>query len=87
MPTTNQVKETVKETLLGVEEEAQLSQSSRFNFLQHAVQDEASGDYYMGPDQFINAIAPSTEDYVCSFLISVAHSSLLSYPNHARVLS
>lgn len=65
MPSVNEVKETVKETLLGAEEDPQLTQTSRFNFMKHAVKEEGSEDYYMSPEQFIDAIAPPTEDYVC----------------------
>lgn len=64
MSTTASVKETVKEVMLGVEEEPQLSHQTRLEFMQHAVKDADSEEYYMGPDQFIEAIAPKSEDYV-----------------------
>jgi len=58
------VTEKVKETLVGREDEPQLSEQTRSEFLQHARKDEDTGDYYMGEDEFTNAIAPEGEDYV-----------------------
>lgn len=58
------VKESVKASLVGVEQERQLSQQVKSNFMQHARVDEDSGEYYMSEEQFINAIAPKNEDYV-----------------------
>lgn len=62
--TVESVKESVKETLLGTEDEPQLSSQTRAEFLQHAKKDEQTGEYYMGQHEFINAIAPESEDYV-----------------------
>jgi hypothetical protein len=58
------VGEQVGEVLLGTTDEPQLSQLTRAAFLQHAQKDEASGDYFLNEDQFIEAIAPESEDYV-----------------------
>lgn len=58
------VTETVKEALLGTEDEPQLSSQSRMDFLRHAIKDAESGEFYMTEQQFIDAIAPETEDYV-----------------------
>lgn len=58
------VKEAVKESLLGSEESASLSATHRASFLNNAKKDEESGELYMGPDEFIEAIAPPNEDYV-----------------------
>lgn len=58
------VKEAVKESLLGTEEQSQLSAQTRTTFLLHAKRDTESGELYMGKDEFVNAIAPLTEDYV-----------------------
>jgi solute carrier family 25 aspartate/glutamate transporter 12/13 len=58
------VKEAVKETLIGAEEPVQLSTQTRARFNQNAIQDAASGDLFLGEEQFINAVAPLTEDYV-----------------------
>jgi len=58
------VAETVKETLMGTEDEPQLSNQSRMEFLRYAIKDPESGEFYMTEQQFIDAIAPETEDYV-----------------------
>lgn len=58
------IKEQVKESLLGSTQEPQLSQQSRTTFLKHAIKDEKTGEYYMTELEFINAIAPASEDYV-----------------------
>lgn len=61
-------KEVVKETLLGSETagdgDMQLSAQSKATFDKNATKDEESGEVYMGEEEFINAIAPETEDYV-----------------------
>ncbi|KAK0635390.1 mitochondrial carrier domain-containing protein [Bombardia bombarda] len=60
------VKEVVKETLIGSQEPqepAQPSVQAKARFVSHAIKDEETGDLYMGPDQFIDAIAPPREDY------------------------
>lgn len=58
------VKEKVKESLLGTEEAPQLSNTTRATFMQHAIKDEETGEYFMTPQQFIDAVAPAGEDYV-----------------------
>lgn len=58
------VKESVKESLLGTEIEPQLSAQTRAEFMQHAIKDEASEEYYMSEKEFVNAVAPEGEDYV-----------------------
>jgi solute carrier family 25 aspartate/glutamate transporter 12/13 len=63
--TATAIKESVKETLLGVEDEPQLSSQTRADFMQHAKKDPETGDFYMTEEDFVNAIAPETEDYVC----------------------
>jgi solute carrier family 25 aspartate/glutamate transporter 12/13 len=66
MPDVQEVKEAVKETLLGVEVPVgvQLSALSRETFEKNARKDEESGELYMGEAEFTNAIAPAGEDYV-----------------------
>ncbi|KAI1377293.1 mitochondrial carrier [Hypoxylon crocopeplum] len=64
MSTSTTVKEVVKESLLGSEEPSNLSASHRASFINNAKKDEQTGELYMGPDEFIEAIAPPTEDYV-----------------------
>lgn len=60
------VKEGVKESLLGVELEGgnELSAQTRQDFMSHAIKDEETGEYYMGAEEFVNAVAPAGEDYV-----------------------
>ncbi|GAP84111.1 putative calcium-binding mitochondrial carrier protein aralar1 protein [Rosellinia necatrix] len=60
-PTT--VKEAVKSSLLGSEEPVNLSATYRATFLSNAKKDEATGEPVMGPAEFVEAIAPSDEDY------------------------
>lgn len=64
LPVATKVKETVKETLLGTEEPAQLSAQTQATFLKHAHHDEAAGELVMTEAKFIDAIAPEKEDYV-----------------------
>jgi hypothetical protein len=66
MATALKVKEAVKESLLGTEEPTQLSAQTRSTFLLHAKKDPESGELYIDKEEFINAIAPPSEDYVCS---------------------
>ncbi len=63
------VAETVKESLLGVSQPEDLSSTSRATFLKYAKQEGENGEYYMGEDEFIDAVAPPEEDYV-----SMSHS-------------
>jgi solute carrier family 25 aspartate/glutamate transporter 12/13 len=57
------VTEEVREVLLGTDHEPQLSQLTRAAFMKHA-QKDAAGDYFLTEDQFIEAVAPESEDYV-----------------------
>lgn len=63
------ITEAVKESLLGTEQPANLSQESRATFIKHARQGE-DGELYMNQEDFINAIAPPGEDYVSFFIVS-----------------
>ncbi|MCJ1291396.1 mitochondrial aspartate-glutamate transporter agc1 [Xylographa carneopallida] len=56
------VKEAVKESLLGTTVEPQLSQQARANFEKHARRGD-NGELFMSEDDFINAIAPESENY------------------------
>ena len=60
------VKEQVQDALLGTTEEPQLSQQTRAEFMTHAIIDQETGEHYLGQEEFINAIAPQSEDYVSS---------------------
>ena len=61
------VEQSIKESLLGTTREPELSQQTRLSFDRHAVKNEASGELYLGEEQFVRAIAPENEDYVGSF--------------------
>lgn len=62
---TEKVKEGVKESLVGTEiDDSQLSGQTRAEFMQYALKDEDSGEYYMGQKEFVDAVAPVDEDYV-----------------------
>jgi len=58
------VKEAVKESLIGSEETVQWSSHIKLRFNSKAVKDPGSGQLFMGPEEFIDAIAPPDEDYV-----------------------
>ena len=63
-------KQAVKESLLGTTRDPELSQQTKATFDRNARQDEATGDNYMTEEDFVNAIAPASENYVsfCSKL-------------------
>lgn len=63
------VTEKVKESLVGTEVEPQLSSQTRSYFTSHAKKDDEGEEYYMGEDEFVDAIAPEGEDYVSTFSI------------------
>lgn len=73
MEKVEEVKEKVKESLVGVEVEPEdhksQPSSSQTNaaFNQHAVLDEESGEYYLGQKEFVDAVAPEGEDYVSTW--------------------
>ena len=54
----------LKESLLGTTTEPELSQQTKATFDRNARQDEATGEYFMTEEDFVNAIAPATENYV-----------------------
>ena len=60
------VEQSIKESLLGTTREPELSQQTRASFDRHAVKNEASGELYLGEEQFVRAIAGDNEDYVGS---------------------
>ncbi|KAJ2906596.1 hypothetical protein MKZ38_000851 [Zalerion maritima] len=58
------VKEAVKESLVGAEgRTSQLTSQTKSRFNANATRDSETGDAYLGPNEFINAIAPPEEDY------------------------
>jgi solute carrier family 25 aspartate/glutamate transporter 12/13 len=66
------VTEQVGEVLLGTSDEPQLSQLTRAAFMRHAQKEEASGEYFLSEDQFIDAVAPESEDYVSNTAVMCA---------------
>ena len=65
-----QAKEKAKESLVGVEIDDSFPPQTRAEFMQHAIKDDDSEEYYMGQKQFVDAIAPVGEDYVRIFFYS-----------------
>lgn len=65
------VKEGVKETLLGVEDEMQTSDQTRSEFMKYAKKDETTEEWYMSESEFIDAVAPVGEDYVSNITSSL----------------
>lgn len=65
------VKEAVKESLVGSDEPLEVSAQSAARFNSYAVKDADTGELYMGTEQFIDAVAPKTEDFVSSPLSGI----------------
>ncbi|KAK4223870.1 putative calcium-binding mitochondrial carrier protein Aralar1 [Podospora fimiseda] len=57
------VKEAVKETLVGSEEPEQISTPTKARFVRYAIKDAETGESYLGPEEFVNAVAPPSEDF------------------------
>lgn len=54
----------IKESLLGADIEPDVSLQSKATFERNARTDEETGESFLTEDDFVNAIAPSTENYV-----------------------
>ena len=67
----------VKESLLGTTREPELSQQTKAAFDRNARQDDATGEFFMTEEDFVNAIAPASENYV-SFSANFAQFGDLS---------
>jgi hypothetical protein len=80
------VKEAVKETLVGHEEATQMSAHTKAHFLANAAKDPQTGELFMGPDEFITAVAPKNDDFVSSGSLPVsqppywARKSIRAFP-------
>jgi solute carrier family 25 aspartate/glutamate transporter 12/13 len=61
--------EAVKEAVVGTHEPEQLAAHTKARFTRYAVKDADSGELYLGPEEFINAVAPKGEDYVSHILL------------------
>ena len=69
----------VKESLLGATREPELSTQTKATFDRNARQDGTTGELFMTEEDFVNAIAPKSENYV-RFCSSVARSIGLKKP-------
>ena len=58
------VKTAVKESLLGATLEPEISSQSKATFDRNSREDEETGERYMSEEDFVNAVAPASEDYV-----------------------
>lgn len=58
------VTDQIKESLVGTLVEPSLSTDAQATFERHAKKDESIGELYMTEKEFVDAIAPSNEDYV-----------------------
>jgi len=56
--------QSVTEALVGTDQPADISREARLVFLKYAKTDEKTGEQYLEEEEFINAIAPQSEDYV-----------------------
>jgi hypothetical protein len=62
------VKEVVKDTLVGHEDQPPESSSHyKAKFTKFARKDAETGELFLGPEEFVDAVAPSDEDFVGSF--------------------
>jgi solute carrier family 25 aspartate/glutamate transporter 12/13 len=73
------VTEKVSEALVGASTEPHLSEQDRLGFLKHAIKDESTGEYYMTEHEFVEAVAPVAEDYVCIHLLQIAKHGLITH--------
>lgn len=64
MPKAVEVKAAVKETLIGSEDSVPVSVQTKARFNKNAAKDPESEELFMGPEEFINAVAPADEDFV-----------------------
>lgn len=65
----------IKESLIGVEKEPDLSLQNKELFDRNCRKDEVTGEEYMLEDDFVSAIAPPTENYVS---LSILQSPAMS---------
>jgi solute carrier family 25 aspartate/glutamate transporter 12/13 len=73
MSTVDTVKEVVKDTLVGHEDQPPESSSHyKAKFNKFAKKDAETGELFLGPEEFVDAVAPSDEDYVGASLLLFA---------------
>jgi hypothetical protein len=80
------VKTQVLETLMGTTESPELSKQMRSDFMKYAVKDAESDEWFLGENEFINAVAPPSEDYVSND-IKMELTRSASYHYTANVLT
>lgn len=73
------VKEAVKESLVGTEQPIELSSHTKARFNKHAKKDDSSGEHFLGPEEFIDAVAPFDEDYVSAPSLSLRRHNPLNF--------
>ena len=54
----------VKESLLGTTRDPELSIETKAAFDRNARQDETTGELFLTEEDFVNAVAPTSENYV-----------------------
>ena len=64
-------KTAIKESLLGATLEPEISSQSKATFDRNSRQDEETGERYMSEEDFVNAVAPASEDYVSRWIFSL----------------
>jgi hypothetical protein len=81
------VKEAVKESLVGAEQPTELSSQTKARFNKHAKKDELSGEHFLGPEEFIDAVAPIDEDFVSAPSLSLHGRHPLNFASGALSLT
>ena len=67
----------IKESLLGTTREPELSTQAKATFDRNARQDGTSEELFMTEEDFVNAIAPESENYVsCMLCLELSLSEL-----------
>ena len=64
-------KTAIKESLLGATLEPEISSQSKATFDRNSRQDEETEERYMSEEDFVNAVAPASEDYVGCWIFSL----------------
>lgn len=60
------IKDQLKDSLVGTVIEPSLSTDAQATFERHAQKDQGTGELFMTEEDFVNAVAPSHEDFVSS---------------------
>ena len=62
------VAEKLKDEVSIMDDELPMSTQTRQEFVAHAIKDQETGELFMGPHEFIHAVAPEGEDYVSTMI-------------------